>query len=87
MKLFRSLASYSPWAKIAPGVFYSPSPGQPAACWSAAEIPLKRGCRDEWRGDPPKLEERRRVGFGEFRFDTPKLAAGSFIAGTSSKIH
>jgi hypothetical protein len=27
----------------------------------------------------PKLEERRRVGFGEFRFDTPQLAAGSFI--------
>ena len=23
--------------------------------------------------------ERRRVGFGEFRFDTPQLAAGSFI--------
>jgi len=47
---------------------YSPSPEYPAAC-----------CRDEWRGDPPKLEERRRVGFGEFRFDTPQLAAGSFI--------
>jgi hypothetical protein len=27
----------------------------------------------------PKLEKRRRVGFGEFRFDTPQLAAGSFI--------
>ena len=27
----------------------------------------------------PKLEQRRRVGFGEFRFDTPQLAAGSFI--------
>jgi len=23
--------------------------------------------------------ERRRVGFGEFRFDTPQFAAGSFI--------
>jgi len=41
-------------------VFYSPSPEYPLAC-----------CRDEWHGDPPKLEERRRVGFGEFRFDTP----------------
>jgi hypothetical protein len=48
--------------------FYSPSPEYPVAC-----------CRDEWHGDPPKLEERRRVGFDEFRFDTPKLAAGSFI--------
>jgi len=28
----------------------------------------------------PKLEQRRRVGFGEFRFDTPELAAGRFIA-------
>jgi hypothetical protein len=27
----------------------------------------------------PKLEQRRRVGFGEFGFDTPQLAAGSFI--------
>jgi len=48
--------------------FYSPSPEYPAAC-----------CRDEWRGDPPKLEERRWFGFGEFRLDTPQLAAGSFI--------
>ena len=38
-----------------------------------------RGCRDEWHGDPPKLEERRRVGFVEFRFDITQLAAGSFI--------
>jgi len=34
----------------------------------------------------PKLEERRRVGFGEFRFDTPQLAAGSFICGTRSQV-
>jgi len=27
----------------------------------------------------PKLEQRRRVGFGEFPFDTPQLAAGRFI--------
>jgi hypothetical protein len=27
----------------------------------------------------PKLEQRRRVGFSEFRFDTPQLAAGRFI--------
>ena len=27
----------------------------------------------------PKLEQRRRVGFCEFRFDTPQLAAGRFI--------
>jgi hypothetical protein len=27
----------------------------------------------------PKLEKRRRVGCGEFRFDTPQLALGSFI--------
>ena len=44
-------------------LYYSPSPEYAAAC-----------CRDEWRGDPPKLEERRRVGFGEFRFDTPQPA-------------
>jgi hypothetical protein len=49
------------------------------ACWSEAEIPSRRGCRDEWRGDPPKLEERRRVSFGEFRFDTLQLAGRSFI--------
>jgi len=45
--------------------FYSPSPEYPAAC-----------CRDEWRGDPPKLEKRRRVGFSEFRFDTPPACGG-----------
>jgi len=49
-------------------MLYSPSPEYPAS-W----------CRDEWGGDPSKLEERSRVGFGEFRFDTPQLAAGSFI--------
>jgi hypothetical protein len=30
----------------------------------------------------PKLEQRRRVGFGEFLFDTPQLAAGRFIMKT-----
>jgi hypothetical protein len=25
-------------------------------------------CRDEWHGEAPKLAERRRVSFGEFRF-------------------
>jgi len=54
--------------KIIGYAFYSPSPEYPAAC-----------CRDEWHGDPPKLKERRRVGFGEFRSDTPHLAVGSFI--------
>jgi hypothetical protein len=53
---------------LVPGGFYSPSPEHPAAC-----------CRDVWHGDPLKLEERRRVSFGEFRFDTLQLAAGSFI--------
>jgi len=31
------------------------------------------------RANAPKLEQRRRVGFGEFSFDTPQLAAGRFI--------
>jgi len=33
----------------------------------------------------PKLEQRRRVGFCEFRFDTPQLAAGRFIIGNVEK--
>ena len=44
---------------------YSPSPEYP--------VPLYGGA------NAPKLEERRLVGFNEFRFDTPQLAAGSFI--------
>ena len=36
--------------------------------------------RDEWRGEPRRSSlERRRVGFGEFRFDTLQFTAGSFI--------
>jgi len=31
------------------------------------------------RANAPKLEQRRRVGFGEFSFDTPQQAAGRFI--------
>jgi len=31
------------------------------------------------RANAPKLEQRRRVGFCEFRFDTPQFAAGRFI--------
>jgi hypothetical protein len=27
---------------------------------------------DKWHSDPPKLEERRRVGLGEFRFHFPQ---------------
>ena len=34
----------------------------------------------------PKLEQRRRVGFGEFHFDTPQLAAGRFIGGHARDI-
>ena len=34
----------------------------------------------QWRVGPPFwLDYQWRVGFGEFRFDTPQLAAGSFI--------
>jgi hypothetical protein len=33
-----------------------------------AEIPKKRGCRDEWRGD-----------FGAIPLDTPQFTVGSFI--------
>jgi len=32
----------------------------------------------------PKLEQQRRVGFCEFRFDTPQLAAGGFILSNES---
>jgi len=34
----------------------------------------------------PKLEQRRRVGFCEFRFDTPQLAAGRFIKRINVKL-
>ena len=58
---------------------YSPSPKYPAAC-----------CRDERRGEPRQSSveraQRRRLrrvkaglASAQFRFDTPQLAAGSFI--------
>jgi hypothetical protein len=48
---------------------YSPSPEYPAAC-----------CRDErQRGPAFNLSNFCGLGYGEFRFDTPQLAAGSFI--------
>jgi hypothetical protein len=50
---------------------YSPSPEYPAAC-----------SRDERQGEPRRSStERRRVrATAQFHFDTPQLAAGSFIA-------
>jgi hypothetical protein len=54
--------------------FYSPSPEYPVACY-----------RDEWSGEPrlkPARHGRASEGVlasAQFRFDTPQLAAGSFI--------
>jgi hypothetical protein len=51
-------------------ILYSPSPEYPAAC-----------SRDERQGEPRRSStERRRVrATAQFHFDTPQLAAGSFI--------
>jgi len=50
-------------------IVYSPSPEYPAAC-----------CRDErQRGPAEARQSEGGLGYGEFRFDTPQLAAGSFI--------
>jgi hypothetical protein len=51
-------------------IFYSPSPEYPAAC-----------SRDERQGEPRRSSiERGRVrATAQFHFDTPQLAAGSFI--------
>ena len=50
-------------------IVYPPSPEYPAAC-----------CRDErQRGPAEARQSEGGLGYGEFRFDTPQLAAGSFI--------
>ena len=49
--------------------FYSPSPEYPVACY-----------RDEWRGEPRRSSKSEGgLALAQFRFDTPQLAAGSFI--------
>jgi hypothetical protein len=51
------------------GVYYSPSPEYPVACY-----------RDEWRGEPRRSSKSEGgLASAQFRFDTPQLAAGSFI--------
>jgi len=53
---------------------YSPSPEYLAAC-----------CRDERQRDAEAPQSAGGLGYGEFRFDTPHLAAGSFIRVTITR--
>ena len=59
--------------------FYSPSPEYPVA--TRLELADKSCYRDEWRGEPRRSSKSEGgSASAQFRFDTPQLAAGSFIS-------